>query len=176
MGVMRRGAIAVLAAMPLCLAACGGGHDIEVNGSKVDDAQLVKRDSSRALGPGDIRIASTDSALEVAIVGDSLVAGLGAKVANALDTTKAGGGLGASIEKMVKSTVASALDHEIELPLSQISDVQADGGRLIFFDKDGKRMNMFKSSGDHSDDSKTFSPADAEAFVNAFKARKSKGA
>jgi hypothetical protein len=98
------------------------------------------------------------------------------KVANALDTAKVStGGLGASIEKMVKSTVASALDHEIEFPLSQISDVQADGGRLVFFDKDGKPMNMFKSNKD-ADSSKTFSPADAQAFVSAFKARKAKGA
>lgn len=179
-GAMRRSVIAILAAMPLGLAACGGGHDIEVNGSKMDDAKLVKRDATRPLGPGDIRIASTDSALEVAIVGDSIVAGLGPKVrdkvAKDLDTSKvAASGFGASIEKMVKSTVASALDHEIQFPLSQISDVQADNGRLVFFDKDGKPMNMFKSGKD-SDDSKTFSAADAEAFVTAFKAHKAKGA
>ena len=150
----------------------------------MDDAKLVKRDSSRALGPGDIRIASTDSSVELAIVGDSLVAGLGArvrnKVARDLDTTKlaSSNGFGASIEKMVKSTVASALDHEIEFPLSQISDVQAQGGHLVFFDRDGKPMNVFQSRKDRDadDDAKTFPPSDAQAFVSAFKARKGKGA
>lgn len=173
--------VAVFAATTIGVAACGGGHDIQVNGSKVEDARLVKRDSSRALAAGDIRIASTDSSIELAIVGDSIVAGLGAKVrnkvANDLDTSKVStSGFGGSIEKMVKSTVASALDHEIEFPLSQISDVQQQDGRLLFFDKKGKPMNMYKSSRNTDGDSKSFRPEDAQAFVAAFKARKARGA
>ena len=181
MNVLQRGGIAVCAAIAVGAAACGSGHDVRVNGAKVDDAQLVKRDASRALGPGDIRIASTDSAVEVAIVGDSIVAGLGARVRDKvtanLDTMKVSGtGMGASIEKMVKGAVADALDHEVEFSLEQFSDVQAQGGRLVFFDKDGKPMNMFKSKDKDRDDSKSFSPEDAQAFVAAFKARKARGA
>ena len=181
MELLRRGTIALCAAIAVGAAGCGSGHDVRVNGAKVEDAQLVKRDSSRALGPGDIRIASTDSAVEVAIVGDSLVAGLGARVRDKvtanLDTMKVSGtGLGANIEKMVKGAVATALDHEIEFPLEQISDVQAEGGHLVFFDKDGKQMNMFKSKNNGSDDTKSFRPEDAQAFVAAFKARKGHGA
>ncbi|HEY4138122.1 MAG TPA: hypothetical protein VGN65_06710 [Casimicrobiaceae bacterium] len=176
MGVLRRCAVAAIAAAPMLVAACGGGHDVQVNGARLHDAGLVRRDSTRVLGPGDIRISSQDSSYEVAIVGDSMVAGFGArmrtKLHTDLDTSQvAGTGIGASIEKMVKGTVANALDHELELPLSEISDVQAQDGRLIFFDKNGKRMNMFKSDkGDN--DSKAFREADADAFVAAFKSRK----
>jgi hypothetical protein len=174
---MRRCAIAVIAAAPLYLGACGRGHDVNVNGAKLHDASFVRRDSSRVLGPGDIRIASQDSSVEVAIVGDSMVAGLGARVRDKVDrdldtSDVASDGLGASIEKMVKGTVANALNHELQFPLSEISDVQTEDGHLIFFDKDGKRMNMLHSSDKHSDDSKVFLPDDAEAFVAAFKAKK----
>src|SRR5262245_21702685 len=143
---MRRVAIALFAATPLFVAACGRDSTLKVNGAKLEDAKFVRRDSARTLGPGDIRIASEDSSIEVALIGDSIVAGLGArvrnKVANDLDTTKVSGtGLGSSIEKMVKGTVASALDHELMFPISEVSDVQSQDGHLTFYDKDGKRMN-----------------------------------
>ena len=181
MGVMGRSVAAVLVTAAIGLAACRGEHDIKVNGSKIDDASLVKRDSTRPLGPGDIRIATTDSSVEIGILGDTIVMGLGARVRNKvavdLDTSKAAGtGLGASIEKMVKSTVANAMDHEIQFPISQVSDVQADSGRLVFLDKDGKQMTMMQSSRKDKDDVKMFKPEDARAFAAAFKARKSKGA
>jgi hypothetical protein len=175
MGVMRRAALAAFAVLPLFVAACGGDSKVKINGTNLDDAKLVRRDSARSLGPGDIRIASQDSAVELSLVGDSIVAGLGArvrdKVAHDLDTTNVSGtGLGSSIEKMVKGTVASALDHEVMFPLSQISDVKSDAGRLTFFDKDGHQMKVFGSDKDR--DGKTFSPNDADAFVAAFKAKK----
>ncbi|HEY4129906.1 MAG TPA: hypothetical protein VGM50_04785 [Gemmatimonadaceae bacterium] len=177
MRFVQRLVIAMLVATPVFVVACGDNDaKVKVEGAKLDDAKLVRRDSARTLGPGDIRIASRDSSVEVALVGDSIVAGLGARVRNKvavdLDTTKVSGtGLSSSIEKMVKGTVASALDHEIMFPISDVSDVRSQDGRLVFYDKDGKQMNMFNSN-KHNDDSKTFSPADADAFVAAFKARK----
>lgn len=168
-------AVAAAVAMTLAVAACGRGHDVKVNGAEIKDAQFVKRDSTRPLGPGDIRISSQDSAVEVALVGNSVVAGLGARVRQdihkSLDTADVSGNqFSASIEKMVKSTVAGALDHEIEFPVSQISDVQQEDGRLVFYDAHGKRMNMFQ--GKHDRDSTVFRPEDAQAFIAAFKARK----
>lgn len=175
----RRGAVCTAATIAALFAAagCGRGHDVKVDGAEVHHAQFVARDSTRQLGAGDIRIASQDSAIEVALIGDSVVAGFGARtrqeIKKDLDTAAvSGNGLGASIEKMVKHTVASALDHEIEFPLSQISDVQADNGRLIFFDAHGKRMNMFQGKNDR--DSTVFRSEDAQAFVTAFKARKAR--
>jgi hypothetical protein len=71
----------------------------------------------------------------------------------------------------VKSSVATALNHELELPLSNISDVRYENGLLTFYDTDGKRMKIMerKSSGERKD---VFKPADAQAFIAAFKAKK----
>jgi hypothetical protein len=73
---------------------------------------------------------------------------------------------------MVKGTVASALDHEFVFPVADVSDVRALNGGLTFYDKNGKEMNVFRSDKGDNNASKSFSPADADAFVAAFKARK----
>ena len=157
-------------------AACRDRDTIHV---KSNDASVnfAKRDSTKPLGPGDLRIASTDSAIEVALIGDSLVGGLGAKVrakvAESLDTTKTkSSGLGASIEKMVKSQVASALDHEMHMPLSDVSDVKYEDGLLVFYGKDGHRMHFFdRDRGKPGSQQTRFSPDDAKDFIAVFKAK-----
>lgn len=148
--------------------------------SDVKGVTLVSRDSTRQLGPGDVRIASQDSALELAIIGDSIVAGFGQrihdKIARETDTTKVGGnGMSASIEKFVKGTVASALNHDVMFPVSQISDVRYEDGYIRFYDAKGHRMNMFQQTRRDRDDEKArFTERDANAFISAFKARKEK--
>jgi hypothetical protein len=168
---------AVIAAAVLALAC-----NVEVKSNKADikGVKFVSRDSTRHLGPGDVRIASEDSALELAIVGDSIVAGFGAKVrdkiARETDTTKVSGdGMGASIEKFVKGTVATALNHDMMFPVSEISDVRYEDGFIRFYDRNGKQMNMFQQSRRDRDDEKTrFSERDADAFISAFRAKKTK--
>lgn len=182
-----RGAAVALVAAAIVLVACGGSDkniQIKSGSASIDasNASLPKRDTTRQLGPDDIRIASTDSAIEIALIGDSLVGGFGArtrdKIKEATDTSKVRGtGFGASIEKMVKSTVAGALDREVQLPLSEISDVKYEDGLLVFYDKSGKRTHFFEHDGDkdasHSKSSR-FSEADAASFISAFKAKKTK--
>lgn len=174
----RRSLAAALVAASSFLVACGGDHDVKVNGARVEHANLTKRDSSRALGPGDIRIATTDSAVELALIGDSLVAGLGAaarnKIKTATDTNAVSGtGIGASFEKMIKSTVANALDHELQIPISEISRVEYEDGVLVFYDKKGGQMKMLNSDRDERKKSH-FSESDANAFIAAFKAKTSR--
>jgi len=169
----RRITVAALVAASLFSAACGG-HDIKVDGAKVEHASFAKRDSARALGPGDIRIATTDSAVEIALIGDSLVAGLGAstrnKIKSATDTNAVSGtGIGASFEKMIKSTVASALDHELQIPITEISRIEYENGLLVFYDKNGGRMKIMNS--DHDNAKSHFSEADANNFIAAFKSK-----
>jgi hypothetical protein len=151
------------------------GHDVRIGGAGAGSADFVKRDRTRTLGKGDIRIASQDSAVEVALVGDSIFAGLGARVLNkvdkALDTSSdPGDGFAASIAKTVKGAVAGALDQELVFPMSEISDIQADNGRLTFYGKGGKRMHMFERN--NGRDANLFAPSDAAAFAAAFKTRK----
>jgi hypothetical protein len=169
----RSSVVAALVAASSFGAACGG-HDVKVNGANVEHASFAKRDSARALGPGDIRIATTDSAVEIALIGDSLVAGLGAstrnKIKSATDTNGVSGtGIGASFERMIKSTVANALDHELEIPISEISRVEYENGLLVFYDKKGGRMKIMSS--DRGDHKSHFSETDANNFIAAFKSK-----
>jgi hypothetical protein len=166
---------AALVAASLMSVACDGKHDIQVNGAHIDNATFAKRDSTKPLGKGDLRIATTDSALELGLVGDSLVAGFGAmtreKIKEATDTAKvSGSGFGANIEKMVKSRVAGALDREIHVPLSDVSDIQYQDGLLVFYDKKGKKMNF--SERDHGKEKPSrFAEDDAKDFIALFKAK-----
>lgn len=165
--------VAALVAASSVIVACGD-HDVQVNSAKVEHASLPKRDSARVLGPGDVRIATTDSAVEIALIGDSLVAGLGAatrdKIRTATDTNAvSGSGIGASFEKMIKSTVAGALDHELQVPLSEISHIEYEDGRLVFYGKTGKRMSILNS--DRDGRRSHFDERAAREFIAAFKAK-----
>ncbi len=171
----RQGLALVAGAFALVLAACKDTHTVRID---ANNATLARRDTSQGLGPGDLRIATTDSALELALVGDSLVAGFGAstraQIRKATDTSSvSGSGLGASIERIVKSSVAGALDHEMHVPLSDISDVRYEDGLLVFYDRNGKRTHYFERDRHERADSKEsrFSESDANAFITDFKSK-----
>lgn len=142
------------------------------------DVRFRARDTTRKLGPGDVQITNTDRSIELALIGDSVVAGLGERVRGevqaATDTaTVTGTGFGASIEKMVKQTVAGALSHQMLFPVKDISDVRYQDGTLEFFNPDGSRMHLFENTKvDGKKASSTFERADAERFIAAFHARK----
>jgi hypothetical protein len=131
-------------------------------------------DSLRA---GDVRIVTEDSGVDLAMLGDSISTGLSpsvlAKVRRETDTTTVRrSGFGASIERMVKSTVSSAIGTRVSFPLSAVKDVRYEGG-AIRFDWTGKPLSLF----DHSNVNgrpvlESFRPADAQRFVDAVMARK----
>jgi hypothetical protein len=162
---------------PLVLAACGD-HDVEVRKSAgADNVKFVGRDSNRVIGPNDIQISSADTAVELAIVGDTIVAGLGKtvrdKVSQKTDTNAvSGNGFAAGIEKMVKSSVANAMNHEVLIPVSEISDVRYEDGGLRFYGKDGGKMHVFENSHNGKEGTSAFNEADAQRFIAVFKARK----
>jgi hypothetical protein len=168
-------------AVPLILAACSS-HDSNDGTQKtsITDAKFVARDSTRVLGPGDVQIASTDSAVELGIFGDTMVAGLGRKVLdkvrNETDTAAVqGSGLGANLEKFVKQNVANALNHQMLFPVAEISDVQYSDGSLQFYGSGGAKMHVFENKSDDKGNHSTFSEPDAQRFIAAFKARKNHG-
>lgn len=174
-----RRSLGVALAAPVILVACGHSDrssDSAAGGVAVGDVKFAARDSSRILGPGDVQIASTDSAVEVGIFGDTIVGGLGRKVLDRVqsetDTTAVkGNGLGASIEKLVKKNVADALSHQLLFPISQISDVRYEDGSLQFYGNNGSKMHVLENSNGKNNHS-TFTEADAARFIAAFKARK----
>ena len=175
--------IGVVVAVPLVIAACdrGSRHMRVSSGRDRSSATFASRDTNRVLGPGDVRVMNTDSSVEIAVIGDSIVTGFGprviAEIQKSTDTSTAGNGFGASIEKMVKSAVADALNHEMKYAIADVQDVRFEDGKLQFYWKDGSRMKILEST--HSNNkpiSETFSVAEAQRFIAAFHARKAKGA
>ena len=166
-------AAALLGAAAITLAACGRSE-------RKASPRIVSRDTvTRPLAPGDVRIASVDSSIELAVIGDSVVGGFGKKVVDEIkektDTSAvSGSGFGASIEKLVKTSVAGALSKQMEYPIASIRDVKYEDGQLAFYAEDGSRMRFFENKHDSKPDSaNVFRPDDAKRFIDAFHARKS---
>jgi hypothetical protein len=147
----------------------------------VREAGVTFRDSAPPLGPGDVRIQNSDSSVQIAIVGNKVVGGLSPKtldkVRRGTDTSAvSGNGLGATIERAVKSSVQSALSKQVEYPVAEINDVRYENGKLTFYWKDGKKMRLLENT--HVDNHpvlETFRPDEANRFIQAFHARKSRG-
>ena len=133
--------------------------------------------SMAPLQEGDIRITSVDGGVDLALIGDSISGGLSqqtlSKVRHDTDTNAVSGSdLGASIEKMVKGTVQSALGTRVVIALSDVQDVRYDGKRLVF-DWNGKpHSGFFQVRTDNKDVLESFGSDDAQRFVVAVRARK----
>lgn len=170
--------IGIAMAMPIFVIGCGDTKTRVTSGRDRSNATLATRDSARKLGPGDVLIVNADSSIELGLYGDSIVTGFGSKVMNEIrdktDTaTVSGNGFAASIEKMVKNSVASAMNHQITYAVADVKDVRFENGKLEFFWKDGSRMKLFENANvDKKPVSETFRSEDAQRFVAAFKARK----
>lgn len=167
----------LLAASVVSASACRHGDE---------DARVPMRlsratDTSHANAPlkdGDIRITSVDGGVDLALVGDSISGGLSRqtldKVRHDTDTNAvSGSGFGASIEKMVKGTVQSALATRVVFALTDVKDVRYDGKKLAF-DFNGKPPASFGKVkvNDNKDVLESFSSDDAQRFVIAVRARK----
>ena len=161
----------VLPALPALLAlatACGGGDsDLNVAGGE-----------PVTLGEGDVRISSRNGAIDLMLLGDRIVVGLSdsalAKVNAETDTSQleSSGGVGASIEKFVKSKVQSTLSKRLDYPVSDLRDARYEDGRIVFEYKDGARFELLeKAETDDDPFLASFSEADSERFVEAVRAR-----
>jgi hypothetical protein len=172
---MRTTQLSLMVVATLVLAACSHKEDerpeVPVKLSRSTDTSRYE------MQPGDIRIASVDSGVDLALLGDTISGGLSAKtlakVKHETDTAAVKGtGLGSEIERMVKGTVQNALGTRINVPLSAVKDVRYDGTRLVF-EWNGKPPKTFGSvKTDKKDVLESFSAEDAQRFVAAVRARK----
>ena len=171
---MRTRAELLISVAVIALTACGHRDDepkVPVNISRPSAAV-----AETPMGPGDVRITSADSGVDLALIGDSISGGLSAfalaKVRRETDTNAVdGSGIGASIEKMVKGTVQSALGTRISVPVASVKDVRYDGQRLVF-EWNGKAPEHFGTAKvNNKDVMASFSPEDAQRFVVAVRAR-----
>src|SRR3954467_13326610 len=170
---MRTGKLEVaLLATSLAITAC---HSSDRNEVRVRNAGIVRRDTTRVLGAGDIRIVSVDSSIELTLAGDSVMTGLAGKALAKLNAETdtgavAGKGFSANIEKMIKSTVQSALSKQLTFPVAAVSDVRFTGGTLEMIDESGKRIATFGGKSSSTTQEGKFSEADSQAFIAAFRA------
>lgn len=171
--------LALLACASLLLAGCRH-HDDDDEGAARTPVVASMRSANLPpvpLGPGDIRIVTVDSGIDLALIGDSISTGLSpyalAKVRRETDTaTVSGTGFGASIEKMVKGAVAGAIGSRVVWPLAAVRDVRYEQGRLVF-EWVGKPPNVWQTSRVNGRPVlASFPPADAQRFVDAVRARK----
>ena len=76
--------------------------------------------------------------------------------------------LGTAIKAVVFSTVRTLVGHSAECPVRAIESVELLDGRLVFTTEDGKRVFEHLEINDE-DELASFSPRDAQAFVQAFR-------
>jgi len=140
----------------------------------------VQRDvpSADLLGPGDLRIYNADSAVDLVLVGDKILAGLSPKtVATIKDKIEASAsrdtsGLGGSIAQIVKTSVAGAIGTHAAFPLSDIRDIRYEGDQIVIDWKDGGNRQLFGSSNVNGNKvSNSFRAEDARRFIDAVHAR-----
>jgi hypothetical protein len=179
---------ASLVAAVLVSGACGRhdnpnpNPDINADARPQTTAQgekLSRSDSALVLGPGDIKITNTDSSVDMALVGQKIIVKLSdktmAKVHQETDTMGVqGSGLGASIEKMVKRTVAATLGQQVEYPLSEVKDARYENGTIVI-DVNGKEPRLLANTQVGGKKlMESFRPEDAQRFVAMVNARKGK--
>lgn len=123
------------------------------------------------LGPGDARVTSTDGAIILTLVGDTVRMQLGdslrRSVQRQLDT--AGSGIGGMITRSVSGIVGSAMAFVASIPVASIEDIHYEDGRIEIGSRNGN--SKFSMNGKGNNANARFSPEDGERFVAAVKAR-----
>lgn len=175
--LVRRPAVIALAATFLS-SGCSRHSDEDAARSAGVGAQIRSASAPQdSLRRGDIRIVTVDSGVDLALLGDSITAGLSSytleKVRRETDTSQVqGNDFGASISKFVKSTVANAIGTRVVFPLSSVRDVRYEGGALKF-EWTGQPIRVFGTTKTNGRPVlQSFRPDDAQRFVDAVRSRK----
>jgi hypothetical protein len=178
---MRRLVMLVVLTLPFVAVACSRGSDEraadEAPSGGVNLSRTSVPASDDSLAAGDVRIVTTDSSIDLALIGDSISSGLSpqalAKVRRETDTAAvSGSGFGAQMEKMVKGTVQSAVGTRVSIPLSAVREVRYDGTTLVF-EWSGTPPKLFVDAKVNGKPLlASFAPADAQRFADAVNARK----
>ena len=169
---MRPHVLAAAAALAAATA-CGRGDRsaVKVSFDASDSAAAVA--AATPLGAGDVRVRSTDGAVILALVGDSvrmqLSDSLRNKVKQDLDTSKKDGFAGL-ITRSVSGIVTNAMGFVVRIPVREIEDARYEDGQIKLTTKGGK-SNFSMGGGHDGRDHTAFSEADGERFVAAVKAR-----
>jgi hypothetical protein len=126
--------------------------------------------------PDDIRIQTTNAELDLALAGDTISAGLTpralARVRQETDTaTVHTTGVGGSIERMVKSSVQSAVSSRVRFPVSAVKDVRYENGAIRFEWNERPTRLLDQTKVNNKPFLESFPPEDAQRFVDAVRAK-----
>ncbi len=187
---MRRVVLAVCA--PLAMVACGGsdktaaaGDDPENSSAEQGVRVTTGSSDSLSLADADVRIHSTDGAITLAVLRDSVVMQLSdsvrAKVKQEMDSSmrSAGkdGGMGAAIANVVGSAVSAAVNSAMSIavhaPAAAVTDLRYENGRLHFKVK-GDNVNISSGGKGNDKDGAMFAEADARRFIEAVEKAKTR--
>ena len=151
------------------------------SGCSHSDSPNVARSAAGAdsipLVAGEVRIVTSDTGVDLALVHDSISGGLApktlAQVRHSLDTaTVPTSGLGASIGSMVKGAVSKVVGTRVSVPLSKVKDVRYENGKLVF-EWNGAPVTMFENTKVNGKPVlESFRVEDAKRFADAVMARK----
>ncbi len=125
---------------------------------------------------GDVKITSTDGALVLAVISDSVVIQLSdslrQSVADSVNAdTKDAGGVGAIIGKAVSAAVTTAMGFKVQVPARNVENLRYENGELRFDVKGGVvNLNSSKRSDGSDSNGGRFAEADARRFISAVKA------
>jgi hypothetical protein len=132
-----------------------------------------------SLAPGDVRIFDADSAVDLTLTGDKILAGLSpktiAQVKGEIDKSAGNdsSGLGGSISQIVKRSVAGAIGTHAVFSLNDIKDIRYENDQIVVDWTDGGKHELFgNASVNGRKTSKSFRREDAMRFVEAVRARK----
>ena len=138
------------------------------------------RGADPLLGPGDVRVTSTDGMVVLAVIGDtvrmragdSLAVRVRREMAKETDTAT---GFGGFVARTVKGAVGGAMDaaarFAVRVPVSEVRDLRYEDGELRFETGRAGRRERGRDGRHGNGTSARFSQADAERFITAVRAR-----
>jgi len=170
----------------LLCAACGDSDKVPEDKVAVQFSADSKEVTAE--NDGEVKITSTDGALVLAVVGDSVVIQLSDSLRQSVSDsikkeTGDKGGVGAIIGNAVSAAVNTAMGFKVRVPAKDVEDLRYENGELRFEGKGGSvninsGSNSGKTNGGKTNGGKTnggrFSEEDARRFIEAVKAAQGK--
>jgi len=154
-----------LALSALVVAACFGDKAAQVSFGD-DSARTI------VLGPGDVKVTSTDGVLILAVVGDSvrmqLSDSMRASVKQEIDSSAQDSRLASAILKSVSSVVNNAMGFVVRVHVNDVRNLRYEDGSIRFEVPDG---NVNFEKGKNSSSNAQFSEEDARRFIDAVEER-----
>jgi hypothetical protein len=169
-----RTAVITLMLAALLPAGAAFAHDHHVNVGSCEVREPLDWGARHDLRRARLAILTEDRAAALVLTRDVVAVQLGDRALRDLDRDIArekddeDGLLAQIIKGAVLGTVRALLDHSIECPLDELSDVRYRNGRLELITKDGDRVLEDLEINDR-EVLESFSDADARAFVHEFR-------